>query len=290
MFKGLQKVPKKVLIAVGAIASLSGLLLWQIFQLNSDLKSSTKITHSLRDEIETLRKENQSFQAKAETGQTQIQTLNEELNHVKKDKDTLAQQQAEMKKLVDDAEKSLESQNKKIEDLKQQLKDAEEKMRRQKKTSANLEQQTKSAKANPTLTPEYVKLVENEWLVATTKTDELKKDLERTLAELSNQNKERSKLRSDTATMHYNLAVILTDQQNYPAAIREYEKVLETRPADADAHYNLAIIYDDYMKNNEKAIEHYRQYLKISPDTPEAQRVREWMKNKEFDNTFKFKL
>jgi tetratricopeptide (TPR) repeat protein len=140
------------------------------------------------------------------------------------------------------------------------------------------------------MSAEYVKIVENEWLAATAKTEELKKDLDRTLSELSGQNGEREKLRAETATMHYNLAVILTDQQNYPAAIREYEKVLETRPNDADAHYNLAILYDDAMKNNEKAIEHYRQYIRIAPDAPEAQRVRQWMKDKEFDNTFKFKI
>ena len=140
------------------------------------------------------------------------------------------------------------------------------------------------------MTTEYVKLVENEWLLATKKTEAFKKDLARTLDELSAQNKERSKLRSETATMHYNLAVILTEQQNYPAALREYEKVLETRPNDADAHYNLAIIYDDILKNNEKALEHYRQYMKITPEAPEASRVRQWIKDKEFDNTFKFKI
>ena len=284
-----KKIPVKFLIA-GAVALLSGFIFWQISRLEANLKSSTKITQSLREQIETLRKENQTFRDKAETGQTQIQTLNEELTHVKEDKDTSIQRQTELKKLVDDAERSLENQNKTIKDLEQKLKDAEERMRRQKKASATLEEQTKSAKANPAVTTAYVKLVENEWLNATAKTEALKKDLDHTLGELSGQNRERSKLQSETASMHYNLAVILTDQQNYSAAIREYEKVLETRPNDADTHYNLAIIYDDYVKNNGKAIEHYRQYIKIAPDTPEAQRVRQWMKDKEYDNTFKFKL
>lgn len=270
----MHEIPGKILMAAIAGAMLLiGLLLFQVMRLEANLKSSTKITQSLRTEIETLRQENQ----------TEIQTLHEELSHMKEDKDTSAQRQAELKNLVDDAEKSLESQNKKIENLEQQLKEAEEKMRRQKKTSVNLEQQTKSAKAKPSLTAEYVKIVENEWLAETTKTEALKKDLNRTLAELSGQNQERSKLRSETATMHYNLAVILTDQRNYPAAIREYEKVLETRPNDVDAHYNLAIIYDDYLKNNKKALEHYRQYVKIAPDAPEVQQVRRWIKDKEYE-------
>lgn len=286
----IKKPLNKILIVAVALPVLIGSLFWQVFHLDANLKSSTKITKSLRDEIEMLRKENESFQAKTQTGQMQIQTLNDELSLMKEDKNTFAQRQEELKKMVSDADKSLESQNRKIKELEQELKNAQEKMRRQKKASASLEQQTKSAKANPAMTAEYVKLVESEWLIATTKTEALKKDLDRTLAELSGQNRERSKLRSETATMHYNLAVILTDQQNYSAAIREYEKVLETRPNDADAHYNLAIIYDDYLKNNEEALEHYRQYMKIAPDAPEAQRVRQWVKDKEFDNTFKFKI
>lgn len=286
----MKKIPNKILLGAALTAVLFALLIWQVFRVEMNLKSSTKITQSLRDQVETLRKENEAFQAKAQTGETQIKTLNEELTHVKEDKDSSLQQQTELKKLVGEAEKSLESQNKRVKDLEQKLRDAEERMRRQKKASASLEQQTKSAKTNPTLTADYVKIIENEWVSATAKTEALKKDLDRTLAELSGQNKERSKLRSETATMHYNLAVILTGQRNYPAAIREYEKVLETRPDDADAHYNLAIIYDDAMKDNEKALEHYREYIRIAPDTQEAQRVREWMKEKEISTSLKFKL
>ena len=290
MFELIKKVPTKALVAAACVIFLVGLLFWRVFSLDANLKSSTRITQSLRDEIEALRRESETFKTRAQSGDTKIQTLNEELSQVKEDKESATKRQAELQKLVEDADRSLESQNGKITELERKLKDSEEKMRRQKKANANLEQQTRSAKTNPVMTAEYVKIVENEWLTATTKTEELKKDLDRTLSELSGQNQERSKLRSEAATMHYNLAVILTDQQNYPAAVREYEKVLETRPDDADAHYNLAIIYDDYLKENSKAIEHYRQYVRVAPDTPEAQRVRQWMKEKEFDNTFKFKL
>jgi tetratricopeptide (TPR) repeat protein len=286
----MRKIPRKILMAGAGTMLVIGLLLLQVMRLEANLRSNTKIAQSLRNEIEMLRQENQLIHVQAQTGQTEIRTLHEELSHMKVDRETSAQRQAELKNLVLNAEKSLENQNKKIMGLERQLKEAKEKMRRQKKNSADLEQQTKSAKANPALTANYVKIIENEWLAEITKTEALKKDLDRTLTELSRQNRERSKLRSETATMHYNLAVILTDQRNYPAAIREYEKVLETRPDDADAHYNLAIIYDDYLKNNEKALEHYRQYIKIVPNAPEAQHVRQWMKDKEYENTFNFKI
>ena len=290
MVDPIKKIPSKLLaVAVAATVIVAGLL-FQVIRLNSHLNSTTKITQGLRDEVETLRKENQTYQEKTQAEQSQLKNMITELDNLKQDKDLSAKRQEELKKLVDDAEKSLESQNKKIKELEGKLKESDEKMRRQSKTSAELEQQTKSAKSNPAVTAEYVKLVENEWLEATQKTQDMQRDLDRTLAELSGQNNEREKLRSDTASMHYNLAVILAEQRNFPAAIREYEKVLETRPNDADAHYNLAIIYDDFLKNNDKALEHYRQYIQIAPDSAEAPKVRQWLKDKEYNNVFKFKL
>ena len=283
------KVPSKGLAAVLAMSLVVVVFSWDIVRLNANLRSTTKITQGLRDELESLRRENQSYQSSAMTEKTRLESLSVEVNNLKEDKSVSTQRQEELKKLVDDAERSLQNQNNKITELEQKLKEADEKMRRQKKNSASLEQQTKSAKANPAMTAEYVKLVENEWLAATSKTEQVKKNLDRTLAELSSQNKEREKLRSDTATMHYNLAVILTEQQNYPAAIREYEKVLETRPNDADAHYNLAIIYDSFLKDSQKALDHYRRYIQVAPESPESPRVRQWIKDKEFDTAFKFK-
>jgi len=114
-----------------------------------------------------------------------------------------------------------------------------------------------------------------------TKTVELKKDLNKTLTELSRANKKNKRLHKEIADMHYNLAVILTKQNNFRAAIREYEKVLELKPDDKDSHYNLAIIYDEYMKDNKKALEHYRAYLRIAPQGEGAQKVRKWVIDKE---------
>ena len=262
----------------------------QDLRVRANLKSTTRITQNLRQELEGLRNENETYKMSELSDRTSIDKLSEKVNVLAQDKSLTVSGQTELKKKVVDAEKTLQAQNSKIGQLESKLKEAESKISRQKKASANLEQQTKSAKANPGMTTEYVKLVENEWLTAVAKSDELNKDLHRTLSELSGQNQERSKLRSDTATMHYNLAVILTEQQNFPAAIVEYQKVLEIRPDDADAHYNLAIIYDDYIKDNDRALDHYRHYVKTAPDAPEAQKVREWIKSKEYENAFKFKI
>ena len=104
---------------------------------------------------------------------------------------------------------------------------------------------------------------------------------EETPSELSKANREIRRLKEEVADMHYNLGVILTKQNNFRAAIREYEKVLEIKPDDVDSHYNLAIIYDEYMKDNKRALEHYRAYLRIAPQDKDAQKVRKWVIDKE---------
>ena len=286
----LSKIPKKTLYTAAGIAVVVSIVLIQNFTLQSNLRSTTRITHNMREELEGLRQENEIFKKQEAIKQATMENLSARLNNLQQDKSLSDGRKTELKQLVNDAEKALDGQSKKIGDLETKLKKAEERLTQQRKASENLEEKARALKANPGMTPEYVKMVENEWLSAMAKTDELNKDLDRTLSELSGQNLERSKLRNDTATMHYNIAVILTEQQNYPAAIVEYEKVLEIRPEDADAHYNLAVIYDDFMKDSQNALEHYRRYIKAAPNAPEAPKVRQWIQEKEYDVTYKMKI
>lgn len=280
---------KELILAVAAVAA--GLFFTvEHLRMRTNLKSSTRITQNLREELEALRRENQIYLDQQKLELSKVESLSVELNSLKEDKTLSAGKQEELKKLVTEAENALDAQNRKIGELEAKLKNAEIEMQRQKKASATLEKQTKSAKANPGMTKEYVKLVEGEWMTAMERTQTLETDLNKTLSELSGYNKERSKLRMDTATMHYNLAVMMTEQRNFKAAILEYTKVLEIRPDDADAHYNLAILYDDVLNNNDMALKHYRQYIRVAPDAPESNKVRQWIKDKEFDTTFKLKV
>lgn len=290
MMPDFSKLPRRTVYTALAVVTVLGYLAIKDYTLHSNLRSSTRITQNLREEVEGLRRQNDSYKQRELSEHSQLDSLSAELNTLKQDKSAASTRQQELEKMVAGAEATLDAQNSKIAQLESQLKQAEQRVQRQQKASSNLEQQTRSAKANPGMTSAYVKLVENEWMSAVAKTDELRGELSRTLSELSGHNQERSKLRNETATMHYNLAVILTEQQNYPAAILEYRKVLEIRPNDADAHYNLGVLYDDYLKNHEKALEHYRQYVKSSPDSPEAQKVRRWIQDREIDTKLNFKL
>lgn len=90
-------------------------------------------------------------------------------------------------------------------------------------------------------------------------------------------------LKKDVATMHYNLAVIFDEDGRYDRALGEYKEVLKVKPNDAETHYNMAVIYDAHKKDRQKAIYHYRMYLRIRPDAEDADRVKEWITEGELE-------
>jgi tetratricopeptide (TPR) repeat protein len=77
--------------------------------------------------------------------------------------------------------------------------------------------------------------------------------------------------------VHYNMGVVFANRGQFKDAEREYLRALRLDPADADPHYNLAVLYDQNLKRYRKAISHYRRYLKLRPDAPDANEVRIWM-------------
>lgn len=77
--------------------------------------------------------------------------------------------------------------------------------------------------------------------------------------------------------MHYNMAAGYAREGKFEAAEREYLRALRLNPMDADVHYNLGILYDDELKLPEKAMVHYRRYLKLNPHGPDSDQVRNWL-------------
>ncbi|MEI6631307.1 MAG: tetratricopeptide repeat protein, partial [bacterium] len=86
-------------------------------------------------------------------------------------------------------------------------------------------------------------------------------DMPKKFAEVARQNKS---LIKETANMHYNLGVFYTKNKEYSRAAAELEKAIELTPDDAYAHFNLGYIYAEYMINRNKAIEHFKHYLRLA--------------------------
>ncbi len=116
---------------------------------------------------------------------------------------------------------------------------------------------------------EYVKLVAEK--------QELKKMAEGAPANVARMAKQHARLIVETANMHYNLGVLLSKQRDYPKASKEFQKVIELRPNDADAHYNLGVIYAEHIPNRPKAMDYFRQYLKLNPAAKDASWVKQYI-------------
>ncbi|MFA5157426.1 MAG: tetratricopeptide repeat protein [Candidatus Omnitrophota bacterium] len=92
-------------------------------------------------------------------------------------------------------------------------------------------------------------------------------------AELARQNKI---LIKQTANMHYNLGVFYTKSKEYSRAAAEFEKAIELSPDDAYSHFNLGYIYAEYLVDRTRAIEHFRQYLRLAKSDDKDV---DWVKN-----------
>lgn len=66
---------------------------------------------------------------------------------------------------------------------------------------------------------------------------------------------------------------------NGEEAAEFFHKFLARRPGNAYVHLQLATVYDEMLNEPLTAAYHYRQYLRLAPDAPDAKEVRSWLKS-----------
>lgn len=74
---------------------------------------------------------------------------------------------------------------------------------------------------------------------------------------------------------HFINGQLRTRSRDYPGAIEEFEKSLESNPRSASAHFELGWLYQESVKDFATAIYHYQQHNKLRPNSPMADRARE---------------
>ena len=68
---------------------------------------------------------------------------------------------------------------------------------------------------------------------------------------------------------------------DYTRAINLYEAALDGSSNSADVHYQLALIYDDKMNDPLNALHHFKRFLALDPTSKRAPEVKEFMKRDE---------
>ncbi len=83
------------------------------------------------------------------------------------------------------------------------------------------------------------------------------------------------------AAIRNNLAEAYRAAGDREKARREFEALLGKDPDYAPAHYGLAVLLDDERGDRRLAAEHYRRYLALAPQAPDADQVRQWLQEAE---------
>jgi len=87
-------------------------------------------------------------------------------------------------------------------------------------------------------------------------------------------------LKPDYLKAYSNLAAIYKQKRWYGKAIVSFQKALEIDPNYAHAHLGLGSIYAEGVRDRQKAVYHYTQYLRLDPQGAFAPQVRAWLRGK----------
>ena len=75
-----------------------------------------------------------------------------------------------------------------------------------------------------------------------------------------------------------NLAAVLVAGFRYDEAENALKNALRVKPDFAPAYKNLGVLYETRLKNYPMAIQYYKKYLEIRPNSSDGNRVRSWIR------------
>jgi tetratricopeptide (TPR) repeat protein len=69
---------------------------------------------------------------------------------------------------------------------------------------------------------------------------------------------------SDLSIIHNQMGFMYRKSGKFDKSLESYQKALDLNPDYPEAHYNIGILYDLYMKDYEKALDHYKKYQSLT--------------------------
>ncbi|MBU1061608.1 MAG: tetratricopeptide repeat protein [Candidatus Omnitrophica bacterium] len=214
------------------------------------IESEKKIA-GLSKECQTLKSDLKDTQAELDKFKKDNERINKEIAELRKNKDE------ELAELRNDKEEEIKDLNKSIDKFKNDYAKSQKEVNYLEKAKDKIDKEVK--KINENLS-EYKKNYSD----AVKKNNALEREAKRIPKRFTEISRQNTRLLKETSQMHYNLGVFYTKRQEYKRAISEFLKAVEINPEDAYAHFNLGYIYAEYLINREKAIEHFRHYLRLA--------------------------
>jgi tetratricopeptide (TPR) repeat protein len=90
--------------------------------------------------------------------------------------------------------------------------------------------------------------------------------------------RELSRARPDDVSLHFRLAVAARKAGLVDEAIAEYQSALRLDPSLSEAHYNLAVLYVREKKAPDLAAQSFKRFLDLDPESERAESVRKWLR------------
>jgi len=231
-----------------------------LLQYKSTASQQTDARRRLEGRISRLEQEKQALEAK-------INDLEAQLTVAFKEREALIGKQDELKKYIE----KKEIEYKIIDTLEDDLRRAGIEKKRLTAQSLQLQEKIKelesekiALKAEGKIYQRQIRNLKKQYSQALRTNRQLEKKLQevpKKFAEIARENKV---LIKETALMHYNLGVFYIEEGQYRRAVAELEKAVELNPDDAYAYFNLGYIYAEYLINRTKAVDCFKQYLKLA--------------------------
>ena len=213
----------------------------------------------LRDEKNRLILENSDYLTKVAILENEAEQLKEDLREAR----ILTNTSAQLDKIKELEEKIAFSQKTK-EDLVDIMKELERQINSSQDKEKNLAEALNDKDNEIQRLTIKLDSLESDYKNLNSDNSYLKNKVAKIPKEFASLARENKKLTRQTADMHYNLGVFYTQHKEYKRAILEFIKALDIRPDDASAHYNLGYVYAEHVIDQHKAVEHFKEYLRIS--------------------------
>ncbi|MBI3322540.1 MAG: tetratricopeptide repeat protein [Candidatus Omnitrophica bacterium] len=241
-----------------------------------NVKSQLSGLHEERQRLifdtERLAQENKALSTKLGVVEQELSLAQKAAEKLTLQRDTIQKQLARSERRT--AENQLREQLLQSQSQGQELKKA---LQESQKTARALEQKLAKTEAEAAKLSTRMKQVQDEYVKLVAEKKQLQKMAEAAPENVTRMAKQHEHLVKETADMHYNLGVLFSKQSDYAKASKEFQKVIELRPADADAHYNLGVIYAEHIPNRPRAMEYFRKYLKLNPDAKDVGWVKQYI-------------
>lgn len=247
----MKRQTKRFIISLGIVLIIAYSIIISVVGIHSFIK-----VQNLKNQLFSLNLVRQELKSK-------IEEISSQLKDYEKEKKMLDESLEELSKETErrhtQISSRIESYKNKIEKLSQDLDKKTQKLLALKKENKLLKEEPKKKEASEQFKQALAQKEEQ--------LDKLKQKVENL----------RQELKDKKVMLHYNLAVDFSQRKDFRNAIIEYEKALSIDPRHSPSHYNLGILYEEYEEDYSRAISHYRRYVQLRPNSPEASQVKQWI-------------